>query len=93
MEGGRVSGVEGCPEKVVGRSLPLWEGRKREEWVGLKSPESEKTRAPQGRKDRARVPQSQCRHTCTDGCTPVAGQVTPQNRPVCPSVGGHPARC
>lgn len=61
MEGGRVSGVEGCPEKVVGCSLPLWESSKREEWVRVeKSPESEKTRAPRGRQDRAHVPQSLC---------------------------------
>lgn len=44
MEGGRVSG--GCPEKVVGRSLPLWEDSKREEWVGLKSHLSQRKQEP-----------------------------------------------
>lgn len=48
MGGGRVSGVEGCPEKVTGRSLPLWEGRKREEWVGLKSHLSQRKQEPLG---------------------------------------------
>lgn len=45
-EGGRVSGVEGCPEKVVGCSLPLWEDSKSEEWVGFKSHLSQRKREP-----------------------------------------------
>jgi len=75
MEGGRVSGIEGCPEKVVGCSLPLWEGSKREEWVGLKSHLSQRKQEPSGEAGqgpRASEP------VLTHG-VPAAGQVKPRN--------------